>query len=143
MLISGLLYLTFGTNKNNNNNNNNNNNKRSKFDFTIDVHSSHPRRRFVVPFERRQPVAVHRGEGVDEMRAELKRDVLRLKLAVRCAILSPVRVVADTPIVALLSAASSDTCMRIGGKNIHGQTLRSVELQRSRERCVVIGANTA
>ena len=78
---------------------------------SVCVHSSHPRYRLVVPFKRSQSVTGHCGEGVDEMSAEMQRDVLRPKLAERRSVLRPVRVVAHSSIaVLLLLTTSADTC---------------------------------
>ena len=61
------------------------------------AHSAHPGHGLVVPLERRQTVAGHGRERVDEVRAEMQRDVAWQEAAARRTILRPVGVVANPP----------------------------------------------
>ena len=61
-------------------------------------HSFPPGSIFVVPLEGRQTVALHRGEGVDDVRTQRRRHVLGQELASPLTVLRPVRVVTHSSV---------------------------------------------
>jgi len=62
------------------------------------VHSFGPIGRLVVPFKGLQSISFHGSECVDEMTAQLHRNVLRPKPPRRWSVLRPIRVVTNATI---------------------------------------------